>query len=150
MSDLFDALSEALVVSTILVSVGPLLSRFYLFYLFITASIYVLVMQLIKLFSRRSSIRKNNERAEELDLDKKNSVRRRMNLDTLNNSRHKVSKYGSFVSKNLITDSLRINQARSCKTFLHFNKSKHCNSKSFDSLFVATQKRLVKKHQVSR
>ena len=50
MSDLFDALSEALVVSTILVSVGPLLSRFYFFYVFIKAIIYVLVMQLIKLF----------------------------------------------------------------------------------------------------
>ena len=32
------------------------------------------------------------ERANKLDLDKKNSVRREMNLDPLNNSRHKVSK----------------------------------------------------------
>ena len=144
MSDLFDAVSEALVISTILVSVGPLLSRFYLFYVFITAGIYVLVMELIKLISRRSSRLKTKERADELDLDKKNSVKRGMNLDPLNNSRHKVSKYGSFGSKNFIADSVRRNQARSCKIFLHFNKSKHCNSKSFDSLFVAKQKRLVK------
>ena len=144
MSDLLDALSVALVISTILVSVGPLLSRFYLVYVFITAGIYVLVMELIKLISRRSSSRKTMERANKLDLDKKNSVRREMNLDPLNNSRHKVSKYGSFGTKNYIADLVRRNQARSCKTFLHLNKSKHCNSKSFDTLFVAKQKRLAK------